>query len=102
MATLSVLATEYVKSRVSATVGCLPYNPTADVIEVAFVAPGVNPGVLDWKVGSWETCGTTYFARLLVGPAGPNTYPVGTYTMWLRITDAPEVPVLSVGTLQVV
>lgn len=101
MATLSVLATEYVKSRVIAYVGCNLYNPTSDVVEAAFVAPGVTPTGADWKVGSWETCGDAYYARLLVGPAGPNVYPVGSYVMWLRITDAPEVPVLKVGTLRI-
>lgn len=99
MATLSVLATEYVKSRVTATVGCVAYNPTGDVVEVAFPAPGVSPTV--WSVGSWETCGTTYYARILVGPAGTVTLPVGTYTMWLRITDAPEIPVMEAGTLRI-
>lgn len=99
MATLSVLATEYVKSRVTATVGCTAYNPTADVVEAAFPAPGVNPTT--WYAGSWETCGNVYYARVLVGPAGTVTLPVGTYTMWLRITDAPEIPVLEVGTLRI-
>ena len=100
MATISVLATLYVKSRVTATVGCSVYNPTGDVVEFAFPAPGVAP--VTWFTGSWETCNpSTFYARILVGPTGTVTLPVGTYDMWMRITDAPEVPVMQVGTLRI-
>jgi len=99
MVTMSALSTKYIRSRVTATVGCTNYNPTGDVVEAAFAPPGVNPSI--WYAGSWETCGTTFYARVLVGPAGTVPLVVGTYTMWLRITDAPEIPVLQVGTLRI-
>ena len=104
-ATKSVLSTVFIKSQITATVnGVYPYNPTADVVEAAFVAPGTNPGALDWKAATWETKGTTYSARALVGP-GPGAVinlPVGTYRMWVRITDNPEIPVLDAGNVRVV
>jgi len=102
-ATLSVLSTVFVKSKITATVnGVYPYNPTADTVEAAFVAPGVNPAALDWKAASWETQGTSYFARCLVGPAGVVTLAAGTYKMWVRVTDNPEIPVLEAGNVRVV
>jgi hypothetical protein len=104
-ATKSVLSTVYFKSQVTATVnGVYPYNPTSDVVEAAFVAPGTNPAAPDWRLGSWETKGTSYFARALVGP-GPGAVidlPAGTYRMWVRVTDNPEIPVLEAGNVRVV
>lgn len=93
-AAISVLSTVYVKARITAQKNGVYYDPTADLVEVAFVGPGVTPVPADWHVASWETAGTTvHYARLLVGPAG-LVLPTGTYVMWIRVTDAPEIPVL--------
>lgn len=103
-ATKSTLSTVYIKSQVTATVnGVSPYDPTGDVVEAAFVAPGVTPGALDWKLGSWETLNSTYRARCLVGPGvgAVINLAAGTYVMWLRITDNPEIPVLEAGNVRV-
>lgn len=103
-ATKSVLSTVYIKSQITATVnGVYPYNPTVDVVQAAFVAPGTNPGALDWKSASWETKGSTYFARCLVGPGVGAALDLvaGTYRMWIKITDNPEIPVLEAGNLRV-
>jgi hypothetical protein len=100
---ISDLSTVFVKAQVIATKNGATYNPTGDVVEVAFKLPGVDPAAPDWHAGSWETAGTTYFARLLVGPAGGLVLAVGTYKMWIRITDAPEIPVLETpGTVRIV
>lgn len=103
-ATKSTLSTVFIKSQVTATVnGVYPYNPTGDVVEAAFVAPGTSPSALDWKTASWETKGTSYFARCLVGP-GPGAVldlAAGTFRMWVRVTDNPEAPVLEAGNLRV-
>jgi hypothetical protein len=93
---MSDLSTEYIKSRITATKNGATYDPTGDVVEVAFKTPGVDPAALDWHAASWETAGTAYYARLLVGPAGGLVLATGTYKMWIRVTDAPEVPVLEV------
>lgn len=101
--TISDLSTVYVKSRVIATKNGAAYDPTGDTVEVAFKAPGVDPTGPDWHAASWETSGTNYYARLLVGPgAGGLVLAVGTYHMWVRITDNPETPVVEVpGTVRI-
>lgn len=103
MATKSVLSTVYIKARVVARVNGAAYNPTADTVQAAFKAPGVSPGPGDWLAASWETSGTSYFARVLVGPGAGAVVDlaVGTYDMWLKITDNPEIPVVEAGTLRV-
>lgn len=93
--TISDLSTVFVKSRIVATKLGVTYDPTADLVEIAFKLPGVDPTGPDWHVGSWETVGTsTFYARLLVGPAGGLVLAPATYSMWIRVTDSPEVPVL--------
>jgi hypothetical protein len=102
MLKISILSTVFVKSRITATKNGLTYNPTADTAEIAFVGPGVTPAPGDWHAGTWETAGTgVYYARLLVGPVGGLVLATGAYTMWIRITDNPEVPALEAGGLRV-
>ena len=80
-------------------------NPTADTVTMAFTAAGVDPVLGDYKTASWETDATTtpstYYARCLVGPGGTVTLAAGTYEVWVKITDSPEVPVKRSGTLVV-
>lgn len=102
MASLSALSTEYVRYQVTASLSGNPYNPTTDVVSLAFPAVGVAPVTNDWHTGSWETIGSSYFARLLIGPANSGTvYAAGTYDAWVRITDSPEIPARKVGTLTI-
>lgn len=99
---ISDLSTVYVKSKITATKNGTAYSPTGDAVEVAFKTPGVDPTGPDWHAATWETAGTSYYARLLVGPAAGLVLAVGTYHMWIRITDNPEVPVLQApGTVRV-
>ena len=92
---ISDLSTVFIKSRIIATKNGAVYDPTADLVEIAFKPPGVDPTGPDWHAASWETAGaTTFYARLLVGPVGGLVLAVGTYRMWVRVTDSPEVPVL--------
>ena len=106
--TKSVLSTVFIPAKVSAHLfnTAVVYDPTGDVVEAAFKLPGVNPTGPDWKAASWVTTGVgRFFALCLVGP-GPGAVldlPAGTYKMWLRITDNPEIPILPVdGFVQVV
>jgi hypothetical protein len=104
----SVLSTKYIDITVTAAGPSGPINPTADVVKMAFMAipPGGvsgNPGPSDWHTGSWITPSAgVYVAQCLVGPAngGVVLAGVGTYTIWIQIADSPEVPVDSVGLLQ--
>lgn len=96
---LSSLSTEYVKVPVAATVNGAVIDPTGDPVSMAFMALGLAPSGGDWKTGSWETIGTTRYARCLVGPAGGVITLVKdtTYALWLKVTDSPEAPVRRVG-----
>jgi hypothetical protein len=102
---MSTLSLEYVRVRVQATESGAAQDPTGDTVAMAFVAAAVNPGGTDWKTASWETDTTTtpdtYYARCLVGPAGTVTLAAGTYDVWVKVTDSPEIPALRAGSLEV-
>jgi hypothetical protein len=103
---MSHLSTQYVFIPVSATKSGVAYNPTGDTVQFAFM-PGATavPGNTDWVAGSWDTNTSSllypYSAKCLVGPAGTTNPGIGTYVMYIRISDNPEVPVLIVGQLQI-
>ena len=98
---LNVLSTEFVKVRVNATKLGVTYNPTGDVVYLAFKLVGDTPDSGDWVAGTWETTPTAYLARAVVGPMGDITLGSGEYVVWVKITDDPEVPVLQAGALSV-
>lgn len=101
MTTISALSTEYLRYQVTATVAGTARNPTSDSVQFAFTNGGANP--VTYYAGSWETVNGSYFALCLIGPAaGVITLTPGTWTVWMKITDSPEVPVRNVGTITVV
>ena len=92
----SVLSTNYIQILVG-TKYPSTYNPTADVVQMAFTPatyPETSPA--SWLAGSWVTFpGPAYWAQALVGPVnGGTALALGTYQVWLKVTDSPEVPVL--------
>lgn len=95
---LSSLSTEYLRYTVTATVNGIPYNPSGDTVSFAFPASGVSPST--WYTGSWEQVGTTYVARILIGPGG-QAISGGTYDVWIKVTDSPEIPVRKIDTLTI-
>lgn len=102
----SVLATLQYQVPIEAILnGSANYNMTGDVVQFAFMAPGVSPGTSDWKTGSWTTNpGPVYLAQCLVGPgAGGVALAVGVWTVWVKVIDNPEVfiPPGGVGTLTI-
>ncbi len=101
---LSSLSLEYVRLPVSAKDSGAVVNPTADAVAMAFMASGPPAGG-DWKTASWETDATTtpptYYARCLVGPGGTVPLAPGTYMIWLKITDAPEIPARPVAPITI-
>jgi hypothetical protein len=104
--TQSALSLEYVPAAITATAMGAPANPTSDPVSFAFTEIGVEPATGDWKAGAWDgtqprTPGTAYIAHCLVGPGGAVTLPAGKYTMWVRITDSPEIPVIPFGLLHI-
>lgn len=89
---------EYVKVPVDAELDGSPHDPTADIVQFAFVGiADAGPDAGDWVVGSWETDGSAggvvYKARCLVGPAGAVALAAGRYQIFVKVTDNPEAPV---------
>lgn len=104
--TLSGASLQYVQASILATVGGNPFNPTGDAVQFAFLTGTTAPTLADWKTGSWDGAaprppGNAYLAQCLVGPGGTVTLTPGTYTMWIKILDSPEVPVINVGLLTI-
>jgi hypothetical protein len=95
---LSSLSKEYVRVPVSAKEAGVTVNPTSDEVAFAFVQSG-EPST--WYAGQWETDGTTYYARIAVGPGGSVTLVDGTYDTWVKVTDSPEIPVRKVGQVRI-
>ena len=103
---MSHLATMYVYVPFAVTKSGLPYNPAGDAVVFAFMpTPTQVPGVSDWVAGSWDTDTTDiiypYSAKCLVGPAGTINLGIGTYVIYTKVTDNPEIPVLITGQLQI-
>jgi len=97
---ISELSLIYVKVQVTATKAGATYNPTSDTVQIAFIGDSLEPASGDWKSALWETIGSLYYAKILVGPGGTVTLAPGTYDPWVKITDNPEIPVMkSPGTL---
>lgn len=91
-AEMSTISLEYVKVPVSFTENGAVQDPTGDVVQMAFVASGSTPTGPDWVNASWETVGPRSFnARTLVGPTA-KVLVAGTYKVWVKITDSPEIP----------
>lgn len=90
-AEMSTIDLEFVKVPVSFKENGVFQDPTADLVQMAFMAAGSTPGALDWVNASWETAGSRYLARALVGPTA-KVLTVGTYIVWVKITDSPEIP----------
>ena len=103
---MSQLATLYYLVPVAAMKTGASYNPTSDTVQFAFMpTPTQVPGNSDWVAGSWDTNTTSvlypYSAKCLVGPSGTTTLGIGSYTVYVKITDSPEIPVLICGQLQI-
>lgn len=104
--TISHLSTEYVLIPLQVIKTSLPYNPTGDIVQFAFMPNAVQqPTVSDWVNGSWETVTTNiiypYNAKCLIGPSGSTALTQGDYVIFVKITDNPEVPVLTCGQLEI-
>ena len=103
---MSQLATEYLLVPVSATKAGVAYNPTGDTVQFAFMPqPTQVPQSGDWVSGAWDTDTSNvlypYSAKCLIGPSGTVTLGIGTYTVYVKITDNPEIPVLVAAQLAI-
>jgi hypothetical protein len=94
---ISTQSRPYIKVPVTAKLAGVVLNPTSDVVQMAFSLVGSDPST--WYAAVWETDSTTtpptYLARILVGPGGATgALALGTYNIWVKVTDNPEIPVL--------
>ena len=101
----SSLSTQMIQVLVAITAPTV-YNPTGDTVQFAFTPltyPVTQPGSGDWHTGSWVAFpGPVYWAQCLVGPAnGGVSLAIGSYQVWTKITDSPEVPVQQPCILQI-
>lgn len=95
--------------QVTCTKQGLPYNPTSDTVQFAYLAnppTAASPQPSDYVTATWETItnptgATTYNANCLIGPGGTKQLAVGTWYRWVKITDNPEIPAIPAGTLTV-
>jgi hypothetical protein len=80
------LSVEYVKVPVTG-----PANLVTLTVQMAIVPDGQDPSGGDWQAAQW--IGTD--AAVLIGPGQPLALSKGlTYGIWVKITAAPEIPVL--------
>lgn len=103
----SASAPIYVKSAVRLRQSGAAVDPTGYTVQAAFLDdPDAAPVSGDWKTASWETDSTTspatYYARCLVGASGAVTLVAGVYTMHVKVTGSPEMPVLKCGLVKVI
>jgi hypothetical protein len=98
---ISHLSLQYLGVPVTAvTLNGVPYNPTADLVQMAFLPQATqSPQPTDWQIATWGTNTSNvlqpYTAFCLIGPGGTIQLGTGTYVIWVRIVDNPEVPVLT-------
>jgi hypothetical protein len=96
--TIQATSLEYIKVSVAKEDGT---SPMADPVYMAFMSTDSNPSAGDWKTASWTNPGNVYYARCLVGPGGTVTLAAGYYSVFVKVTDSPEVPVRKAGYLEV-
>jgi hypothetical protein len=105
--TQSALSTQYQQTLISVTSASGDYDPTSDTVSWAFTNaagyPQFPPGDDGWTAGSWVTYpGDQWWAQILIGPAsGGLALATGLWQAYLKITDDPEVPVLTPFLLQI-
>lgn len=97
---ISALSREYVHVAVTAAdVDGTAVDPSSDTAEIAIIATGTTVADGDFETASWGELGDDpYVAKVLIGPGGsPSVMTLtagSTYDVYLRITDAPEIPVM--------
>jgi hypothetical protein len=93
----SALSKEYVRVPVAAAENGIAVNPTTDTVQMAF--PTHNAAITTWYSATWESAGSTYYARTIVGPGGSVALTAGRYDVWVKVTDSPEIPARKAGQL---
>jgi hypothetical protein len=74
-------------------------------VQIVFLGATASPtDATTWNDAEWEgSAGTTRSARILIGTGSDvGELAAGTWSVWVKVTDTPEVPVRSAGTIQTV
>lgn len=98
-ATIPAASTEYLHGLITASV-----TLDTQVVEVAFITPsnGFPSDATAWITAAWTgTAGTSRNWQLLVGPSSTTILAAGTYAVWTRVHDNPEIPVRKHDTLTI-
>jgi hypothetical protein len=102
---IDALSTEPYQVAVDGRINGVPVNVTGDVVQMAFMPSGVKPSSASWQNCTWETITgageTIYVADCQIGPNGGLVLASGTYTVWAKVIDNPDIPVREVGLLQI-
>jgi hypothetical protein len=98
--TMTTQLTGHQLDRIEIQAGSIEYlqaTVTADVtldntVAVALSLTPLSTGAHDWKPAGWiGTAGTTRVAQT----TDPLTYVAGNYTVFVKLTDTPEIPILA-------
>ena len=90
---------EYYPVRVRPKKAGVVYDPTDDPVLFQFVPKGGSLDANEWVTGIWETdADGEFWALCLVGDVA--VLGAGTYSVYVSVTDSPEVPQDRVGTLK--
>lgn len=96
---ISHLSLEYVSVPLAAfTLEGEPYNPTGDTVQMAFMPQASQvPQSGDWQAAilsaNPENVLYPYVISCLVGPGGTITLGIGTYVIYTKVIDNPQIPV---------
>lgn len=92
---VSTLSAEKIRVLVTAHENGNPVDPTADPVFIALTTASASPGEADFEIAEWEDAGGgAYYARILVGPGSDvGVLSPGSYAIWVKVVDDPEVPV---------
>jgi len=104
---ISHVSLQYIGIPVKAsTLALTSYDPTADPVRMAFLPQATQaPQSTDWQTAIWSAVPSNlifpYAAYCLIGPGGTIDPGIGTFYIWLKVTDNPEIPAEVVGLLQI-
>jgi hypothetical protein len=101
MLRVSTQSKEYVKVPVSAKKSGVAFDPSVDVVKMAFSSSEHLGAAPTWQNATWESGAGQYWARCVVGPGGTVQLAAGTWWVFVQITDSPEIPVVGAGPIEV-
>lgn len=74
-------------------------DPTSYDVYLAFVPVGFQPVEDDWNEAEWVTVGSTYYAKILVGPDGGLDLNDTDHHVYVKVDAGMEYPFMLAGKL---